>query len=481
MRRAVDSVFENARCFDDKISSYFTLVRALGAQGRPQEASDLCIFVLLHLDEAIPVSPNIIDLILSEFLKTRQQLDGKTDDDILSMSAMADGRKIAAMRFLYSLNFQSFFAKTNIQFVVSLRMLQISLHHGLCNDSAFSFAVYGGFLCGKFLNIHDANRFAKLSLLLLDKSESKESLPRIYCVIYGIINPWVGRHRESLNKLIYAYKVGMQYGDILYGMMSAQQYCVQAYESGVELETLIKVISKFRKEMIEHNQELSLKMLLILKQTILNLMGQSKDPLHLSGRAMDEESVLKEAIDNNRKSVVSAIYLNRSWLAYFFGDYELALKMITSLDLALNDTRMPTFTMCNYSFLSALVSFALAHSTDGNCRWMQRASIALDEVKKYAQHAPSNYQHKLLLLEAESAFLTKDKYQAAKKYDFAIKNAGKNGFIQDEALAYERAGHFYFREGNNSAASYHYGKAHSAYLKWGAKAKANYLRENIPL
>eukprot|EP00957_Ditylum_brightwellii_P156998 11948314-Ditylum_brightwellii.AAC.1 len=99
----------------------------------------------------------------------------------------------------------------------------------------------------------------------------------------------------------------MQYGDILYGMMSAQQYCVQAYESGVELETLIK----------------------------------SKDPLHLSGRAMDEESVLKEAIDNNQKSVVSAIYLNRSWLAYFFGDYELALKMITSLDLALNDTRMP--------------------------------------------------------------------------------------------------------------------------------------------
>eukprot|EP00957_Ditylum_brightwellii_P029357 2219128-Ditylum_brightwellii.AAC.1 len=94
---------------------------------------------------------------------------------------------------------------------------------------------------------------------------------------------------------------------------------------------------------------------------------------------MDEESVLKEAIYNNRKSVVSAIYLNCSCLAKFFGDYKLALKMITSLDLALNDTHMPTFTMCNYLFLGALVSFALAHSTDGNCRWMQRASIALDE------------------------------------------------------------------------------------------------------
>eukprot|EP00957_Ditylum_brightwellii_P009128 690160-Ditylum_brightwellii.AAC.1 len=66
---------------------------------------------------------------------------------------------------------------------------------------------------------------------------------------------------------------------------------------------------------------------------MLNLMGQSKNPLHLSGRAIDEENILKEAIDNDQKSVVSAIYLKRGWLAYLFDDYKLALKMIISLDL----------------------------------------------------------------------------------------------------------------------------------------------------
>eukprot|EP00565_Helicotheca_tamesis_P004195 CAMPEP_0185737974 /NCGR_PEP_ID=MMETSP1171-20130828/31749_1 /TAXON_ID=374046 /ORGANISM="Helicotheca tamensis, Strain CCMP826" /LENGTH=113 /DNA_ID=CAMNT_0028409045 /DNA_START=11 /DNA_END=352 /DNA_ORIENTATION=- len=98
----------------------------------------------------------------------------------------------------------------------------------------------------------------------------------------------------------------------------------------------------------------------------------------------------------------------------------------------------------------------------------------------WAENAPSNFQHKLLLLQAGKAFLLGESDDAATKYDLAIKKAGENGFIQEQAVAYELAGCFYLSKADILRASQSYGQAHETYLQWGARGKADHLRLNSP-
>ena len=85
----------------------------------------------------------------------------------------------------------------------------------------------------------------------------------------------------------------------------------------------------------------------------------------------------------------------------------------------------------------------------------------------------TNFRHKLRLLEAENLYhLCNDRDAAAVAYEDAINLAGERGFINDQALACERAGVFYSELGDSSTASQHFHNAHTYYLAWGAANKA---------
>ena len=58
-----------------------------------------------------------------------------------------------------------------------------------------------------------------------------------------------------------------------------------------------------------------------------------------------------------------------------------------------------------------------------------------------------NYQHKYDLIAAEKARVLGYDTEAMNLYDRAIAGAAKNGYIQEEALAYELAGEFYLSLG----------------------------------
>eukprot|EP00957_Ditylum_brightwellii_P098465 7501553-Ditylum_brightwellii.AAC.1 len=60
---------------------------------------------------------------------------------------------------------------------------------------------------------------------------------------------------------------------------------------------------------------------------------------------------------------------------------------------------------------------------------------------------------------------------AAKNYDNAVRAAGENGYVQDQALAYERAANFYMKQGDDHSAIQYYADAQNAYLRWGAVSK----------
>jgi GAF domain-containing protein len=98
-------------------------------------------------------------------------------------------------------------------------------------------------------------------------------------------------------------------------------------------------------------------------------------------------------------------------------------------------------------------------------------------MKTWAHHAPMNFQHKYDLVEAEKARVLAQNETAVIYYERAINGAKEQGFIQEEALANERAAEFYLALGREKVAKTYMTEAYYCYIRWGAIAKVRDLEE----
>ena len=74
-----------------------------------------------------------------------------------------------------------------------------------------------------------------------------------------------------------------------------------------------------------------------------------------------------------------------------------------------------------------------------------------------------NFEHKYLLVAAEIERLKGKKLEAISLYDSAILSAKENGYIQNEALANERAAEFYLSQGLEKMAKTYMQDAYGCY------------------
>ena len=65
-------------------------------------------------------------------------------------------------------------------------------------------------------------------------------------------------------------------------------------------------------------------------------------------------------------------------------------------------------------------------------------------------------------------------------YDQAIRSAHANGFVHNEALAYEVAARFYAARGFDKIANAYLREARYCYLRWGADGKVRQLDQLYP-
>jgi len=356
-------------------------------------------------------------------------------------------------------------------------MMQFSLHNGICKETstALGFCSYG--LCGSMKDYMGSQRIGHLALLLVERMEAQEFLPRVHVTVYSGVFAWIRQTKLNLGPLLEGYKVGMRSGDNEYAFISGGGYCSMGFVCGKELTTLENDTRTFMKQMIEYKQETSYHFFCPLWQLQLNLMGRSEDPAHLTGEALDLERSIADCLENKRFPSLQLLYSQCSVVAYIFNEYDLAGDMVERTIETEKQVLRKAEAFGMYLFYHGLISFVLARKTKSD-KWLTRANEALSEMEKYAKIGPCNFQHKLLLLEAENAYLFGDIDSAMIKYDRAIVTAGEYEFVNDQALACERAGDFLLEQNDTRALCY-YNKAHSFYTNWGAKGKADHLFEAL--
>jgi len=98
-------------------------------------------------------------------------------------------------------------------------------------------------------------------------------------------------------------------------------------------------------------------------------------------------------------------------------------------------------------------------------------------LDKWAAFTPQNFLHMKLLVDAWHARNEGRHFDAERLFEAAIADARTNGFLNDEALGLRMAGEYFLERGMPRAASGYITEAYQAYLRWGAPACANAIRE----
>src|SRR5215470_5468294 len=196
-----------------------------------------------------------------------------------------------------------------------------------------------------------------------------------------------------------------------------------------------------------------------------------------------DELLLESRFCRNRDLAWAAgPYWTRKLQARFFaGDYTSALEASLRAQ-QLQPTSASFFEYAEYHFYSALSRAASCESAAAG-QWQEhvRALAAHNrQLEVWATACPDNYENRAALVGAEIARIEGRAFDAMNLYEQAILSAQTNGFVHNEALAYELAARFYTAFGFDQIAHLYLRNARDCYLRWGADGKVRQLDAMYP-
>ncbi|MBD1906571.1 trifunctional serine/threonine-protein kinase/ATP-binding protein/sensor histidine kinase [Funiculus sociatus GB2-A5] len=481
MQKHAEIVLQQAINQLDKVKVYEVTILTYVAQNKLLEAIKIGLQALKLLGVDFPGEPTDADIGQALF-KTAALLPEKGIEDLMNLPKMTDVYALAAMRILYTIAAATYVAAPRLYPLITLSQVNLSITHGNAPVSAVAYATYGVILCGIVNDIESGYQFGKLALNLLSHFSDKAIDTKVFCAVALFVNHWKFHLRETLSLFQLGHQRGLETGNLESTAWNYFFECQSLYLMGQELAALEPKLATYSNAIRQIKQELQLNYSEMLRQSVLNLMGRSVDPCRLIGEAYDEERSLPQHQEANDVMALYYLHLYKLILHYLFGQYPLALG---NAALAINYlggvTAQPVIPLLDfYDSLVRLAMYASLSKPEQDCV-LDKVQANQEKMQHWANHAPMNFLHKLYLVEAEQYRVIGENYQAMDYYDRAIKGAAENGYIQEEALAYELAGKLYKSLGKEIIYQAYITKAYYAYIRWGAIAKVKDLESKHPI
>ncbi|MGA9380571.1 MAG: SpoIIE family protein phosphatase, partial [Phormidium sp.] len=287
--------------------------------------------------------------------------------------------------------------------------------------------------------------------------------------------------KETLSILAKGYQSGLENGNLEYGGYAAMQKCQYSYFIGQELTELAREMAIASCSLAQLKQNNALIWNQAFQQTVINLLQTSNNPCDLTGEAYNEQEYLPLLKQANDRTGLHYFYVNKLILYYLFGDHQQALENAIAAANYLDG--VTAFLVVQvFHFYDSLVRLALYPSVPNveQDSLLNQVQANQEKMRKWADRAPMNFQHKFDLVEAEKCRILGERLEAIDLYDRAIQGAKENDYINDVAIAYELAAKFYLSQGKELTARAYIQEARYFYQLWGATAKVKDLEKNYP-
>jgi predicted ATPase len=472
------AIIQNSNSLHDKLRVQLSLANALGRQERHAEAMEVHKAALYSIQE-FPKNFHFVH-ILKDVRKIKKLFQQNTDYDIMLLPVMTDEEKIVAMEHLTKFCLRAFHCnKLPVVLLCILRQLRMSFKFGVSPESAEALASYGMILCGQFGDAQSGARMARISRLMLetifkdsDKTKAQSKMSHVLFTNAVYIDAWSKPLPEVLESLQIAYSRGMESGDIENAFRSWASSNVHAYAAGFPLDHVTHDGTNLKARMNQYAVDSVRVAYEPFQYAVRHLMGAGKSPI--DWKSLDSAPSPGNAVSETCRWIW--VYWSRLQLAYYFGELEIAEKILgpfrelSSIDTSYIITSIQVF-------FCGLTNSALARRT-GKSKYRKAAKKGAEEMKKITRTRGLNSLHKHLIMEADifAGAEQKNNPRAVKdKFDKAIAEAEKAAVIQDAALANELAGEYFLSIKEDNQASQYFTQALALYKGWGAREKAKHL------
>jgi len=449
----------------------YHLIRALDNSGRYSDAVTNGLNLLRSLKIDIPSEPTL-SAAMRAMADTGRAVSAYTFDQITNTHHIVDEKKRNVLRCTAALLISFFRSAQRYLPFISCALVNYSLENGICEESVSAFMMFGYFKVSLEGKYDEGCYWGSVVFKIVEEAyvQTKTTLNSdMICTMY--LNFLYYPFKELAFRLMNLYQRCMALGEIEIGLYSLSFSLNLSYYGGEKLSLILKSMEELIELMVKHIKEGS-QIALLNKMLVEDLTGNpAGDFPDFGGVIRDEDSLLIHADARKNLLLMEAIHVKRFNSAFWMGDYTKANKCSEAI-LAL--PRVLKIQLVFHTFYTGLIAFEM-HRDGGGKEQLAKGKDVLDKMKIWSKCSTSNFDNKLLLLEAECHASMCDIKAAKVAFEASGRSARDHGLIHEQGLACELYGKFLTSIVEADEALRWFKCAHTCYIQWGAAAKAEWL------
>ena len=291
MEKLAKQVLQKSKTTLDKVKIYEVKIEALTAQKDMLSAINSGLEILKMLGVEFPDrrSPDDID---AAFKETATAMANRKPSELLEMPQMEKAEYVNAMQIMMNLIPCAHMAEPLLFPLLVLKMIYLSLNYGNAPTSSFAYMNYSILIWSAADDLVSAYEFACLGLELSSRSSPKNLKPRTVFVAHCFSMHWKQHLSQNLQPLELSYAHCLEVGDLAFAGYCAYNRTIQGLYVGQPLDELALMTANYSEVLQKINQVNTLTYNEIIRQTILNLVGDVKNPVLLIGQACNEKNQL---------------------------------------------------------------------------------------------------------------------------------------------------------------------------------------------
>jgi PAS domain S-box-containing protein len=449
--------------------------------GRSDRAIEVCLDYLRRVGFEWSAHP-MKEEVRQEYERLWQQIGRRSIEELVDLPLMTDREWRATMDVLTAVVSPALFTDENLLCLVICRMANLSLEHGNSDGSCFAYVWLGMLLGPYFGDYRAAFRFGKLGLDLVEQRGLRRFEARVYLVFGHRVIPWTQPIRTGRSLVRRAFDAANRLGDLTFAAYSCDNLITNLLASGDPLGDVQREAEAGLDFARQARFGLVIDRITTQLRLIRTLRGLTPEFASFNDTEFDEGRFEQHLEKEPHLAIAACWYWIRKLQARFFaGAYASAIAAAANAERLLW-TSPSFFELAEYHLYSALTLAALWDAVPAaeRARHLEALTPHHRQLQEWAENCPENFENRAALLGAEIARIEGRIVDAEHLYEQAIRSAQANGFIHNEALAWELAARFYAAHGFETIAHAYLRNAKSGYLRWGAEGKVRQLEELHP-
>ena len=413
-----------------------------------------------------------------EYEQIWSNLGNRTIEQVADFPMMNDPESVATLEVLLRIGVVAAILDENLNCMSICKAVNFCLKRGNCGGSAYAYVVLSRVAIGYFRDYKTAIRFGQVGVALIEAHGLKRFAARTYAFYADLIVPWMKHVRTSIDVLRRAVDAAKKVGDITFVAYALFRLNSDLLIAGTRLSEVQAELgqsssaqSKFSSLMV--SPQLAL---------VCALRGLTPKFGCFDSKEIEEASFERLLAGNPYLRGQEGWYWLRKMVArYFASEYADAMQASLNAQRLLSPSRaMIEEAECHfYSALCRAACFDSAPAAE-QVQHLEALAAHHRQIEIWAENCSENFENRAALVGAEIARIENRDLDAMHLYEKAIHSSRTNGFVNIEALAYERASEFHRARGFEQIADTYLRNARACYVRWGADGKVKQLDRVYP-